>query len=148
MKTNLSNSTAIYGQAMILLSVLSFNLINWFFAQRLDFSVSLFLFDIGLALISTFIIFLAYKTADVSIENKELLIEKFLWSKRIPLEKSIKVRSFFTIGYYLEFEDKRTVYVLFGIDELYKHGFWMESNPTIEKVKLILKREYNKEVQN
>lgn len=91
METKLSDSYATLGQALLLIFFTPLNFLIWFIAARSGFDGALFFFAITITALTTFFIFLAFKTADVSIENRTFFIKRLFGSRRIPVDKLKKI---------------------------------------------------------
>jgi len=84
---------------------------------------------------------MAFKTADVSIENGVFIIGKLFRTTKISSQQYKKIGTLLPFGYYLEFEDRKRVYILFGPDEIIKQFTSFKSNDIIEKIKSLIHQE-------
>jgi len=141
MKKSLSDSYASIGQGIILFFFTSFNILVWSIVFRSSFSVSALLFAVCITALSILIVFMAFKTADVSIENGVFIIGKLFRTTKISSQQYKKIGTLLPFGYYLEFEDRKRVYILFGPDEIIKQFTSFKSNDIIEKIKSLIHQE-------
>lgn len=141
MKTRLSGSHAILGQGIILLFFIPFNILLWNIVFRSNFSAPTLLFAICTTALSVLIVFMAFKTADVSIENGVLLVRTLFKTTRIDLQQYKKIGTLSSFGYYLEFEDGKRVYVLFGSNEIIRQFTSSKRNEIIEEIQSLIHRE-------
>ena len=136
MKKSLSDGYARIGQGIILFFFTPINILIWSIVFRSSFSAPALLFAICITALSTLIVFMAFKTADVSIENGVFIIGKLLSSQQYK-----KIGTVLPFGYYLEFEDRKRVYVLFGPDEIIKQFTSSKSNEIVEEIKSLIHQE-------
>ena len=140
MKKSLSEGCARIGQGIILFFFTPINILIWSIVFRSSFSAPALLFAICITALSTLIVFMAFKAADVSIENGVFVIEKLLTTK-ISSQRYKKIGTVLPFGYYLEFEDRKRVYVLFGPDEIIKQFTSSKSNEIVEEIKSLIHQE-------
>ena len=141
MKKSLSDSYARIGQGIILFFFTPFNILTWSIVFRSSFRAPALLFAICITALSILIVFMAFKTADVSIENGVFIIGRLFGIKKISAQQYKKIGTLLPFGYYLEFEDRKRVYVLFGPDEIIKQFTSSKSNEIIEEIKSLIHQE-------
>ena len=141
MKKSLSEGCARIGQGIILFFFTPINILIWSIVFRLSFSAPALLFAICITALSTLIVFMAFKTADVSLENGVFIIGKLFWTTKISSQRYKKIGTVLPFGYYLEFEDRKRVYVLFGPDEIIKQFTSSKSNEIVEEIKSLIHQE-------
>lgn len=135
MRTSLSTSYASVGQAILLLVFLPLNILVWKIVVRSNLNMTTLLFAIVLTALSGLVVFLGFKTADISIEHGVLLIRKLFWTTRVPCHQCRELGTLFPFGYFLEFENKKRVYVLFGPDQIIRQFFSSKPNAVVEQIK-------------
>jgi hypothetical protein len=140
MRTRLSASYAILGQGLLLFIFTPLNVLLWTIVFRSNFSTSTILFALFFAGLSVLIVFLGFKTADVSIENGVLFISKLFWTTKVPSQQYRKIGTLLPFGYYLEFENGKKVYVLFGPDEIIKQFTSSKPNEFIDEIKSLINK--------
>lgn len=111
------------------------DLLIWSIFFRTNFSVQAFLFVTCVTVLSALIIFMAFKAADVSIENGVLYVSNLFGTTKIPSRQCKKVGALLPLGYYLEFEHGRRAYVWFGADEIIRQFTSPRSDEIIEEIR-------------
>jgi hypothetical protein len=143
MKTKLSSSHAIFGQLMILLFFTPFNILLWYLVVRSNFSTSTMVFSFSVTALSALVVRFVFKTADVATENGVLVISKLFGNTRIPSQQLRKIGSLLVFGYYLQFENGKRVYVLFGPDEIISQATSSRPNDIFDKIKSLINQEHH-----
>jgi hypothetical protein len=140
MKARLPGSqVATLAQAGILFFFTLINLLIWVVFFRTNFSIRAFLFVTGVTVLSVLIIFIAFKAADVFIENGEIYISKLFGTAKIPSRQCKKVGALLPLGYYLEFENGRRVYAFFGPDEIIRQFTSSRPDSIMSEIKELVK---------
>lgn len=84
---------------------------------------------------------MAFQAADVSMENDVFIIERLFRTTKIFPQQYKKIKALPPFGYYLEFQDRKRVYVLFGPDEIVKQFTSSKSNNTMNEIEARINRE-------
>ena len=143
MRTRLSGSYATVGQGILLLVFLPLNMLVWIIVFRSNFNMPTLLFAAIFTALTSLIVFLGFKTADISIENGVLVISKLFLTRKVPSRQFQKLGTWQPFGYFLEFEDGKKVYVLFGPDEIIKQFTSSKPNEKLEQIKLAINKDIN-----
>lgn len=134
MKIKLSDSTAVIAQGLLLLFFVPFNIFVWYLSLRSSVAMADIIFGLCLSLPSILIVFLSFKIADVTIENKVFCARSIFSMKRIPLNDFKKVSPLAIFGYRLEFLEQKNVYVLFNATEILSEAFSSTSKSIIQQI--------------
>jgi len=140
MKTRLSSSCAAVGQGLVLAFFIPFNVFVWFELIQLALTPASLAVATCVSVFSIVVIWLAFNTADISIEKGSLIITRLFRTSRIPIKQYKKIGSI-PLGYYVEFEDGRRTYVLFGPSELVRQFIASQENQIINEIKLLMDQE-------
>lgn len=143
MRIKLYDSYSTLGQSLILLIFIPINVLIWITVIRTSISSPKLIFAISVLSISVAILFLALKTADVSIENGKFLIRTIFKRTQKNFDEFKKVGNFSPIGFYLEFEGNSKVYILFVPDDIIKQFTASKADKITDSIAKVIDREIN-----
>lgn len=142
MRTALGTGNARLGQTVLFVVFIPINILLWYIVIA-NFNFSTFLFVILITGLSATIIFLASRIADVSVENGTLFISRLFITTTIHARRLRKIGSLAPLGFYLEFDTGKKVYVLFGAEEIIKQVINSKSNRVVSEIKSAIDKSYH-----